>query len=102
MSRLKNLENKVKPILEEIPETRDSYELLYYVYAVKELGLGKKDILTYDNIFYGIEKDILSSFESVSRCARKIKEKEPSLLGEKMKKKIAEKVEEFRTYVRDF
>lgn len=101
MSRLRNLENKIRPILEEIPETRDSYELLYYLYAIKELGLGEKT-LTYENILYGIEKDILSSFESVSRCARKIKEKEPSLIGEKMKKKMAEKVEEFRTYVRDF
>ena len=101
MSRLKKLESKIKTILLEVPETRDSYELLYYLYAIKELGLGEKT-LTYENILYGIEKEILSSFESVSRCARKIKEKDPSLLGEKMKKKMAEKIEEFRSYVRDF
>lgn len=98
MSRLKELENTMLSILLEYPEAREMAETAYYRYTQK---MGQHWDLTLWELDALVKNGKLSSFESVSRCCRKIKEKHPELMSEKQKEKRLVKVSEFLDYVKD-
>lgn len=72
---LKTLQAEVKSILTDYPKTRDSNELLYGRY-LQNHGVTMVTVNTFFNRFTDYK---VASFESVTRCRRKIAEEHPEL-----------------------
>lgn len=77
MSKMLTLENEIHSLLIRYPETRDSNEKLYAYYLMSHrTEFNVPDVIDF---FLGFKKYKVSSFESVTRCRRKIVEKHPEL-----------------------
>lgn len=75
-------EKEVKAILENHPETRDSYENLYATYIIKKNGIENTAIAEMiRKYFEGIV------FSTVGRSRRRVQERHVELRGEKRKKR---------------
>lgn len=96
------LEDEIKQILIENPETREDDMYLYYVYCVKK----DPKFYTYNNFVMLFSQKIyrnreqIRTFGAVERVRRKIQSANPELASEKTKKARAEKEEEFKEYSR--
>lgn len=96
VEKLRTIENDVKLILEEHPETRgDDY--LLYLEVLKQFN---SDLL--DMPIGGVLKhhDVLGvpNIKSIERARRKAQEKHPELLSEEKKKKRAEEEKAYIEY----
>ena len=79
MAQLKNLEKIVREVLEndELARRDDCYLILQVVSRLYPNQIGKK----FETVMFGAKhKEI--SFESITRCRRKIQEKNPELKDE--------------------
>ena len=77
MGKLKNTTKLVKKILEEVPETRNRDNTLYY-HVCKEtesVVLG----MPFGMVLMNMENFKIPSFKSVERCRRKVQELHPEL-----------------------
>lgn len=69
------LYDKVKDLLTKYPALRDSDKKLTWSVWMRELNMNNNDSLTYDKYLQA------TSFETISRCRRKIQERHPELRG---------------------
>lgn len=100
MDDLKNTENIVRAILQDVPEARNSDNILYeeYINKVNPWVLIRpvREYLLYFSDL-GIAR-----FETVARVRRKLQETEPNLRGvEQVQKWRKENEKEFRTYAKE-
>ncbi len=94
MAKLEKFHNIVFEILQEKEETREDDFLLFYE-VIKRIGLGnlRLDYILTNHAILGIP-----SFETISRCRRKIQREHPELSGEAMRKIRKKEEMEFRAY----
>lgn len=96
------LEDVIRQILIENPETREDDMYLYYVYCIKK----DPKFYTYNNFVMLFSHKIyrnreqIKTFGAVERCRRKIQADYPELASEKTKKARAKKEEEYKEYAR--
>lgn len=96
-TRLRGITTQVKRILENDPRTRNSDDVLY-AKIVKDLGY--TDFPVYAFLEYRASFDI-PSYESVSRCRRKLQELYPELAADPNVEAARELEEErFREYAK--
>lgn len=99
-SELLKLEPIVKRVLEQYPETRDDDFLL--VYAVyREIDFRSITRELFCEIMMNHKKYRFPTFESVTRCRRKVQNKYPELASEKTKAKRLEETREYIDYAID-
>jgi len=89
MTRLETIENKVKIILLEYPDTRDSDKALYSAYCLKY----RPDMALMT--FRELMSTELPNYESVTRARRKLQVKCPELRG----KRYIERYEAEQEYI---
>lgn len=77
--QIKKTKDIVKEMLETIPRTRDDDAILVCMVFDK---LGKNWRLPFGDVMLEVSKGRLPSFETISRCRRKIQEEFPELRGE--------------------
>lgn len=96
VEKLRNIENIVKTILEEKPETRGDDYLLYYEVMKKYNG----DLLSlpFGGVLMHHDDLGVPNIKSVERARRKAQEKHPELLSEEKKKKRAEEEQAYIEY----
>ena len=96
VKKLKKLEDIIKPILKEQPQTRDDDFVLYAEiiksYDPKLLQISAR------TVFIRHEELKIPNIKSVERIRRKIQEKCPELASERTKRKRAEEKEVYITY----
>ena len=101
MGNLKTIHNRVKRILEQKPETRNSDMALYIAlaqYFEDENGLNITE-KPFRYVLGNLKELGLPTIESVGRARRKIQEQHPHLQSEKKVKKMREvQEEEYRKY----
>ena len=96
------LEDEIKQILIENPETREDDMYLYYVYCVKKnpkFYTYNKFVMLFTQKIYR-NREQIRAFGAVERVRRKIQSANPELASEKTKKARAEKEEEYKEYSR--
>lgn len=108
-------EDIVKQILIENEKTRNDDMLLYYAYCLKQVretelinGYREQYIFNFcENIFYTFFVSYrarkaynIKTYETVSRCRRKIQAQCPELESERTKRLRAKKEEQFKDYAR--
>ena len=76
MGRLNVLENKIRKILVNYPETRNDDNVLIYQYLKEYHDI---DLISVKDLFLNGRKLGIPSFESITRCRRKIQEHSPYL-----------------------
>lgn len=76
--QIKKTKDIVKEMLETIPRTRDDDAILVCMVFDK---LGKNWRLPFADIMLEVSKGRLPSFETITRCRRKIQEEFPELRG---------------------
>lgn len=79
MKNYKSVEQLIFPILEEIPSTRDDDKVLYIELCKKENPQVLK--MGFEQVFSNLNLFDLPSYDTVSRCRRKIQAKYPLLRG---------------------
>lgn len=87
VEKLKKLENVIKPILEEQPQTRED-DLLLYAEIIKRYkpNLHRVNVIT----FLEYHNDLnVPNIKSVERARRKVQEKHPELASERAKRRRA-------------
>lgn len=102
------LEDVVYTILLHEPETRENAEMLYYRVCLKILGADKRNeyfrsayFLPLYDVITSIKGGVLPTFESVSRCGRKVREKHPSLLTQQQMKRKLKRESDYFKYVKE-
>ena len=85
--RMTNILPSVKTMLQENQRLRDSDEKLMANIWYKFIGEDKIMNLTAINLLQKLSDGTLPSYESISRCRRKIQEEIPDLRGEKWKER---------------
>ena len=85
--RMTNILPSVKAMLQENPRLRDSDERLMANMWYKSIGEDEIMNLTAINLLQKLSDGDLPSYESISRCRRKIQEEVPELRGEKWKER---------------
>jgi hypothetical protein len=91
------LQNKVLLVLEKYEETRsDDFKLYFHVCRSINENVAIMDRFSY--VMLNHKQLGFPSFESVTRCRRKVFELHPNLKPEKVTKLRKEKEEEFREY----
>lgn len=99
--KINKVEKMVKGILEEIPATRDSDDILYYYIIIEHNKALAMNGTPYD-IFVNGREFGLPSYETVGRTRRKLQEKYEDLRGSKWATRIRRKrEEEFIAYALD-
>ena len=95
MKKLNNLQNIVKEILtnDELARKDDCYLILQVISKLYPYEIGKKFI----DVMFGAKKKGIS-FESITRCRRKVQEKNPKLKDEKTAKMRNAKQKEYIKY----
>lgn len=99
------LEDVVYTVLLHNPRTRESAEELYFRVCACILGQDE-DERTSEYIYirdlpYLIREGALPTFESVSRCGRKVREKHPSLLTQQQMKRKLQRESDYFKYVKE-
>ena len=87
MKKLFSVLNNVSELLHKHPRLRDSDNLLVSTLWWKYYGDEYCRHGSIINLLTDLSKDKLPSYESVSRCRRKIQEEVPQLRGEKWEKR---------------
>lgn len=93
--------SKVKSVLKDYPETRDSDKLLWLYFNIKYNGLDLIiDCGSQDNISFKqwLLKPEVPTFETLTRCRRKLQELNVELVGDKKRRSEAET--QYRRYFR--
>ena len=85
--RMLNILPTVKNLLTEVPSLRDSDERLMATIWFKNIGEDNIKSLSAINLLQKLADGKLPSYESISRCRRKIQEEKPELRGEKWKER---------------
>tara|TARA_R110002110_G_scaffold185473_2_gene392583 strand:- start:476 stop:835 length:360 start_codon:yes stop_codon:yes gene_type:complete len=94
---IKDLENRVRQILEEIPSSRDSDTILVTLIWDDELGGARNtQEMSGFKLLSMISRGDVCNYESISRCRRKIQEGNKALRGAKWdaRHRIADQVKE--------
>ncbi len=100
MKKLMTLQNKVKTILEQEPETRDSDELLW-LRTIESMSPEDIQKLNFSFVIRNVNYLSLPNYKSVCRARRKLQAKYPELNGSKPKRKFrAQNEERFIEYSR--
>lgn len=94
MAKLTKFHNMVYSILETNPETRSDDFLLFYE-VLKDLSLDYCDL---NYIFKNHAILGVPSFETITRCRRKIQHDHPELSGAAMRRIRKEEEKEFKAY----
>ncbi len=76
MGRLNVLENKIRKLLVNYPEARNDDNVLIYQYLKEYHDI---DLISVKDLFLNGRKLGIPSFESITRCRRKIQEHSPYL-----------------------
>lgn len=97
MAKLEKFHNIVFEILQEKEETREDDFLLFYE-VIKRIGLGnlRLDYILTNHAILGVP-----SFETISRCRRKIQSDNPNLCSNKIKLIRKREEMEFIDYSRE-
>lgn len=97
MARLIKLEKVVKKILEddELARKDDYYLILQVISKLYPHEIGKK----FETVMFGAKSKGIS-FESITRCRRKLQEKHPQLKDEETAKARGNKKKEYINYSR--
>jgi len=84
----KKIRDEVANLLDRLPKTRDSDDYLVAMYWYEECQ-AKSINLTFSalKLLEGISKGRLTSFESITRCRRKIQEENVNLRGSNYSKR---------------
>lgn len=83
---MRNVEDKVRDVLEKFPETRsDDYLLVGFTWAI-HYGIDPSKSIA--EVFRHHEKYKLPGWDSIRRCRQKIQEREPSLRADKQTEDI--------------
>lgn len=90
MARLTDIENLIFPILRDVPETRDD-DMKLYLEVLKHLGVYVGCTLEH----FLSNRRLYPSYESISRCRRKIQHFNPELGTSRVRKALEE---EYRLY----
>lgn len=95
---LKSTTELVKRILETVPKTRNSDNILYYhvCLSVEPEAL----ILSFGYVLLSMKDFKLPAFEIVRRSRQKIQQQFPELAGDKVKEKRKENEQIFREFAR--
>lgn len=97
MSKLSKLEPVVKKVLTEYEETRsDDFKLIYAVYRELDFFHTTKELFC--EIMLNHKQYNLPSFESITRCRRKLQNDYPELANEKTKEKRLNETAEYIDY----
>lgn len=100
MSRLNKLEPVVKKVLTEHEETRsDDFKLIFAVYRELDFFHTTKELFCEIMLNHKLYK--LPSFESITRCRRKLQNDYPELANEKTKEKRLNETAEYIDYAID-
>ena len=99
VTKLKNLEVVIKPILEKQPQTRNDDFLLY----AEVIRAYKPDLLDYSaRAFLYAHKTLnVPNIKSVERARRKVQERFPELASERAKKKRERERQVYIQYATD-
>lgn len=99
VKKLKKLENVIKPILENQPQTRND-DYLLYAEIIKSYY---PDLLEITTGTFLLAHNFLQvpNIKSVERARRKIQEKHPELASERVNKKRAEEQATYIQYAKD-
>lgn len=95
--KLKNLEEVVECVLEKHEKARND-DFMLYGYVISKFGIDMHQEL--QRFLWEHEKQAVPSFESVSRCRRKIQERRQELQGFDMLVKRAEEREKYELYAK--
>ena len=85
--KMSNVLPSVKRLLTQTPSLRDSDERLMATIWFRDIGEDKVRELSAINLLQKLADGKLPSYESISRCRRKIQEEVPELRGEKWKER---------------
>jgi len=94
MGRFKEIDTRVKELLEQIPETRENDQKLYiaYIETYYYIDFDKR-------VFADYKAYNLPPFSTVERSARDMRAKYPNLRGSKENQKNRKRLEaEYKTY----
>lgn len=100
----KEVIEKVKEILMDIPATRDCDHILYWWYVLNERKEnGKLKSADFGTAFCNYKEFGLSSFASIGRARRKLQNKHPELRAdaETQEIRLNEEIEFYNTYKGD-
>lgn len=95
------LEDLVYTILLHEPKTRESAEELYYCVVEEILGKNEAVWVGIFELKRYVREGRLPTFESVSRCGRKVREKHPSLLTQEQAKRKLKRESDYFKYVKE-
>ena len=96
VKKLKKLEDMIKPILKEQPQTRED-DFLLYAEIIKACNPKLLQISARTLLICHNELNV-PNIKSVERARRKIQEKYPELASERTKRKRAEEKGAYNTY----
>ena len=105
MKKIKKFESMVFEILYNIPITRSDDYLLYYLVVDEHFKnnphLGDIEKITFAEIMHGHIAMNIPSYETITRCRRKVQEKHPELRSKTTERKRHKKEKAFRAYAYD-
>ena len=82
MKKLFSVKNEVRHFLVKYPVLRDSDERLMANICDKYIGKRDLNEMNAEDLLSSLAQGLLPSYESISRCRRKLQEKCPNLRGE--------------------
>lgn len=96
------LEDEVRQILIDNPQTREDDMYLYYVYCVRKNPkfYNPNDFITLFTHKVYRNSENIKNFVSVERCRRKIQLQYPELASKRVKQAREEQIEEYKDYSR--
>ena len=98
VEKLKKLENVIKPILENQPQTRED-DFLLYAEVIKEYRPDLLSVSAQQFLLWHKELKV-PNIKSVERARRKVQEKHPELATERAKRRRATEQEAYMQYGR--
>lgn len=81
IGKMKTIIEMVTDVLHNYPKSRDNDNYLSCVVWHKQVRAKHEGDVTFDNFLTMYSNNMLSSSDSITRCARKIKETNPHLRG---------------------
>ena len=99
VEKFKNQEKIIKPILEELPETRGD-DFLLYLAVIERCRPDLQNLSV--SAFFKLHKDLYCpSYDSVTRVRRRLQKKHPELCFEEAKHKREKEREVYTQYAKE-
>ena len=100
--KIKNVENKVRDILESVPEARDDDMVLFACIISNKIGKRRCEEMNGWGMLTMISRTKVPHFTSVLRCRQKLQEKNKDLRGKKYETRTKQYKEDVRVEMRDW